>query len=171
MTPARSLPGLAAGLLLFDLLINLPGFAPAAPIASLIVPAIDLLVVCAALVGISQAGQGARTALRIVVAVLLAALLGYQAAARFGLDAIFRTLGGGHPGAGYAVGVAAFLGAAALAWVASGPVLRGFSFAIVRSLFIVAVALVAVLQVVTRGRILEPSAFPRLFRDIEGLFR
>jgi hypothetical protein len=171
MQATKSLPGFAAGLLFFDLLVNLPGFSSASPVASLLAPSIDLLVVSAALVGISQSGERSRVPLRIVVSVLLAALLGYEAAARFGLDAISRTLGIGFPAAGYLLGVVALLAAAALSYIGSGPVLRGFSFAIVRSLFIVVVALLAVLQVVSRQHILGPSAIPGLFRDIVGLFR
>jgi hypothetical protein len=171
MQATPSLPGFAAGILFFDLLVNLPGFSSASPVASLLAPSIDLLVVSAALVGISRTGEGVRVPLRIVMSVLLAALLGYEAAARFGLDAISRTLGFGFPAAGYVLGGVALLAAVALSYIGSGPVLRGFSFAIVRSLFVVAVALLAVLQVVSRQRILGPSAIPGLFRDIVGLFR
>jgi hypothetical protein len=170
MQAAQSVPGLAAGLLLFDLLVNLPGFSPSSPVASLLAPSIDLLVVAAALVGVSQAGEGARVPLRIVVSLLLAALLGGAAVARFGVDVVSRTLGFGSPAAGYALAVAALLAAAALSYVGSGPVLRSFSFPIVRSLFVVVVALAAVLQVVSRHRILGPSVIPRLFKGVAGLF-
>jgi hypothetical protein len=171
MHAARTFPGLVAGFLIFDVLINLPGFSALSPVVSLLAPSIDLLVVAAALVMIAQAGEGARMPLRIVVSVLLAALLGYEAAARFGLDDISRTLGFGHPVAGYVVAVIALLAAAAISWLGSGPVLRAFSFATVRSIFIVAVAVLAVLQVISRNRILEPSAIPRLFHDVASLFR
>lgn len=172
MQAAKSFPGLVAGFLIFDLLINLPGFSSLSPVVSLLVPSIDLLVVAAALVGIAQAGEQARVPLRIAVSVLLAALLGYEAAARFGLGAISRTLGFGLPTVGYVLGVVALVAVAALSYLGSGPVLRSFSFATVRSLFIVAVALLAVLQVISRNRILEPSAIPRVFRDVVGsLFR
>ena len=171
MQAARSFPGLAAGFLIFDLLINLPGFSSVSPVVSLLVPSIDLLVVAAALAMVAQAGEQARVPLRIVVSVLLAALLGYEATARFGLDAISRTLGFGLPAAGCVLAGVAVLAVAALSYLGAGPVLRSFSFPIVRSVFIVAVALLAVLQVVSRNRILEPSAIPRLFRDVGSLFR
>jgi hypothetical protein len=145
-------------------LVNLPGFSAVSPVASLLLPSIDLLVVAAALLGVSQSGEQARVPLRIAVSVLLVALLAWQAAARFGVDSGFPTLG-------YFLGGAAVLAAGALAYLSSGPVLRGFSFPIVRSLFIVVVALLAVLQVISGRHVLAPSAIPRLFREVVSLFR
>jgi hypothetical protein len=171
MPAAKSLPALVAGLLFLDLLINLPGLSAASPVVSLLAPSIDLLVVAAALVGISQASEQARVPLRIVMSILLAALLCYKAAARFGVPAIAVSLGFGSPVAGYALGMVVCLAAAALVYFCSPLVLGSFSFATVRSLFIVVVALLAVLQVVSRHRIFEPSAIPRLVRDVGSLFR
>jgi hypothetical protein len=164
MQTARSIPGLAAGLFLFDLLINLPGLSAASPVASLLIPSIDLLVVAAALLGVSQAGEQARVPLRVVVSVLLMALLAWEAATRFGADEGLPTLG-------YLLGGAAALAAGALSYVSAGPVLRGFSFPMVRSLFVVVVALLAVLQVVSGQHVLAPSVVPRLFRAVASLFR
>jgi hypothetical protein len=66
MQAAKSLPGLVAGLLFFDLLINLPGFSTASPVASLLAPSIDLLVVSAALVGIAQAAVALLAVLQVI---------------------------------------------------------------------------------------------------------
>ncbi|MGD0726699.1 MAG: hypothetical protein ABSB63_14200 [Spirochaetia bacterium] len=47
----RGIAGLIVGLLLFDLLVNLPGWSPGAPVSSLLAPSVDLLLVAAALMG------------------------------------------------------------------------------------------------------------------------
>jgi hypothetical protein len=49
--------------------------------------------------------------------------------------------------------------------------LHGFSSAIVRSTFLVVVALCAVLQVVARHRIFAPSIIPRLLRELWTVVR
>ncbi len=74
MRPARGLASLVTGLLLLDLLVNVPAFSAAAPAGSLLVPSIDLLVLVAACMGIAQAGAPARRSLRIGLAVLAVGL-------------------------------------------------------------------------------------------------
>ena len=163
MSAPRSLAGLLAGLLLFDVLVNLPGFSSGHPIGSLLAPSIDLLVTAAILWGAAQAGEGARVPLRIVVCGLLIVLLGIETARRFGAD-----LGGGSwmgAAAGCLLCLAAAAAVAFLSYLGSGLVVRGFSSVMIRSVFLVAVALLAVLQVVTAHRVFGPSEIPRLFRD------
>ena len=168
MSAPRSLAGLLAGLLLFDVLVNLPGFSSTHPIGSLLAPSIDLLVAAAILWGAAQAGEGARVPLRIVVCGLLIVLLGLETARRFGADLPLRLLGGGswvRAAAGCLLCLAAAASVAFLSYLGSGLVVWGFSSVMIRSVFLVAVALLAVLQVVTAHRVFGPSEIPRLFRD------
>jgi hypothetical protein len=168
MSVPRSLLWFLAGLLLFDLLVNLPGFSPVHPIGTLLAPTIDLLVVAAVLWGAAQAGEGARIPLRVVVCVLLIVLLCLEAATRFGPDIPLRLLGAGswvRAAAGCILSIAAVAAAAFLAYLGSGLVVRGFSSVMTRSVFLVVVALLAVLQVVTGHRVFGPSEIPRLFRE------
>ena len=163
---------LAAGLLLFDLLINLPGWSPAAPAASAVAPSVDLLLVAAALMGAATAGRGPRIFIRISVCVLLVLLLGYSAGTRFGFHIAFRVFGGISPArlaGGYLLSAAAVVAAAGLAWVFSRLVIHGFSHIVTRSAFLAVVALLTVLQVVSGKRIFMPSEIPRIARSI-GLF-
>lgn len=174
MRVPRSLPGLLAGLLVFDVLVNLPGFLPAFPVGSLILPSIDLLVVAAALLGVAQAGERARVPLRIASCGLLVLLLAWETTSRFGPGIALRLLGGGSAAriaGSCAISLAAMAAAAGVAWLASGRLLQAFSSAIVRSAFLVVVALWAVLQVVTRHRIFAPSAIPQLLRDFWNVIR
>jgi len=174
MRVPRAMPGFLAGFLVFDLLVNLPGFLPAFPVGSLILPSIDLLVVAAALLGVAQAGGSARVPLRIVTCGLLVILLAFETASRFGSDIALRLLGGGSAAwiaGSCAVSLALVAAAAGVAWLASGLLLQGFSSTIVRSTFLVVVALCAILQVATRYRIFAPSAIPRLFRDLWNVIR
>ena len=174
MRVPRSLPGLLAGFLVFDVLVNLPGFLPAFPVGSLILPSIDLLVVAAALLGVAQAGERARVPLRIVTCGLLVLLLAWETAARFGPDIALRLFGEGTAALiarSCAVSLAVVIAAAGVAWIASGQLLQAFSSPMVRSAFLVVVALCAVLQVVARHRIFAPSAIPRLVRDFWTVVR
>ena len=167
MSVPRSLLGLLAGLLLFDVLVNLPGLSPAHPVGSLLVPSIDLLVIAALLWGAAQAGEGTRVVLRIAVCALLVILLGLEIAVRFGADIPLRLLGTGtwvRAAVGCLVSLAVVAAAVVLAYLGSGLVVRGFSSVIVRSVFIAVVAASAVLQVVAGHRLFQPSEIPRLFR-------
>ncbi len=168
----RAFASLAAGLFLFDLLINLPGWSSAAPVSSLLVPSVDLLLVAAALMGSATASPGPRLGIRIVVCVVLVFLLGWVTGTRFGFDIAF-SLFGGHSAArfaaGCAVSAAAVAAAAGLAWLSSRLVIHGFSHIVTRSAFLAAVALLTVFQVISGGHIFVPSEIPRVVRAI-GLF-
>jgi hypothetical protein len=168
----RGIAGLIGGLLLFDLLINLPGWSPAAPVSSLLAPSVDLLLVAAALLGAATAGRGPRIFIRIAVCLLLVFLLGYATGTRFGFDLAFRLLGRGSAVlflAGCLLSTAAVAAAAGLAWLFSLLVTRGFSHLVTRSVFLAVVALLTILQVVSGKHIFTPSEIPRLARNI-GLF-
>ncbi|HUJ77197.1 MAG TPA: hypothetical protein VL359_20195 [bacterium] len=161
--------GLVPGVLLFDVLLNLPAFTPAEPVRSLLAPSIDLLVVAAACMGVAQAGPGPQRPLRIGLAALTAALAAAAAGLRFGWGAAGH-LFGGDPGGSLAMAAAAgwalcVLVAAAVglcAFVASGPVVRGMQPRVARSVLLLVIALAAVLQVVTGHRVFTPSVIPRL---------
>jgi hypothetical protein len=173
--PRSIVAGLAcliAGLLLFDLLINLPGWFPSAPVASALAPSVDLLLVAAALMGAATASPGPRLGVRIVVCVLLVFLLGYAAGTRFGFDIPFRLFGGAEAvplAAGGLLCAAAVAAAAGLAWLFSRLVIHGFSHLVTRSVFLAVVALLTVLQVVSGRNVFTPSEVPRIVRAI-GLF-
>jgi hypothetical protein len=163
MRLSRTLPGLLAGLLLFDLLVNLPRFSPVTPVVSLLAPTIDLLVVVAACMGIAQAGP--RGALRVAVSVLVVALAACGAGLRFGFDIAPRVFGGGSPAAmaaGWAVCAAACAAVFVISFLVSGLILDGLQSAIVRSVMLMVIAAGAVLQVVSGRRLFGPSVIPRL---------
>ena len=165
MRVSRTLPGLLGGLLLFDLLLNLPRFSPAAPVESLLAPTIDLLVVVAACMAAAQAGESPRRALRAAVAVLVAALAACGAGLRFGFDIAPRLFGGGSPAAmaaGWAAAAAACAAAGVLAFLVSGLLVNGLQAPIVRSVMLMVIAGGAVLQVVSGRRLFGPSVIPRL---------
>ena len=166
---AATLAGLTAGLILFDLLINLPGWSFAAPVSSLLAPSVDLLLVAAALMGAATASPGPRLGVRIVVCVLLVFLLGYAAGTRFGFDIAFRLFGGNSAvlfAAGCVLSAAAVAAAAGLAWLFSRLVIHGFSHIVTRSVFLAVVALLTVLQVISGKHIFMPSEIPRIVRTI-----
>jgi len=157
--------GLVAGLLLLDLLVNLPAFVPAAPVRSALAPSIDLLVLVAACMGISQAGDGARRPLRIGLGVLAAALAAAAAGLRFGWDAGGRLFGDGQAmaaAAGWAACVLLAAAGAFAAFLVSGLVVRGVEARVIRSAVLLVIALAAVLQVVTGKRLFTASVIPRL---------
>jgi hypothetical protein len=167
MNVPRSLLGLLAGLLLFDVLVNLPGFSLARPIGSLLAPSIDLLVVAAALFGVAQAGERGRVPLRIIICGLLLVLLCLETLVRFGADIPPQLLGGGTwllATAGCLLCLLVVAAVAFSAYLGSGVVVRGFSSVVVRSVFLAVVAASAVLQVVAGHRLFVPSGLPRLFR-------
>jgi hypothetical protein len=166
------LAGLIAGLLLFDLLINLPGWSPAAPAAYAFAPSVDLLLVAAALMGAATASPGPRLGVRIVVCVLVVFLLVYAAGTRFGFGIPFRLFGANSAvrlAAGGLLCAAAGAAAAGLAWLSSRLVIHGFSHIVTRSVFLAVAALLTVLQVVSGRHVFTPSEVPRIVRAI-GLF-
>ncbi|HEY9595051.1 MAG TPA: hypothetical protein VHE79_11275, partial [Spirochaetia bacterium] len=65
------------------------------------------------------------------------------------------------------------LGAAAvavIAWIAGGLVTRGFSTVLTRSIFLLALALFAVIHVLAGNRVFSSSEIPRIVREIPMLF-
>ena len=161
----RALVGLVAGLLLLDILVNVPAFSPAAPVRSLLAPSVDLLVLVAACMGIAQAGGPARRPLRVGLAVLAAGLMVCAAGLRLGWEAGGRLFGSGPAmtaAAGWAVTVLAAAAAGLAAFLVSGLVVRGLEPPLVRSVLLLAIALAAVLQVVSGRRVFTGSVIPRL---------
>jgi hypothetical protein len=165
MSALKSAARLVAGLFAFDLLVNLPGLSTAHPVASLLLPSIDLLVAAAALWGAAQAGDRGRRTLRIVICALLLLLLAAETALRFGIDIPLHMFGW-PAAAGCIVALLIVAAVAAVAWLSSGLVVRGFESAIVRNVFLVVVAALAVLQAVARYHLFASSALPRLFRAL-----
>jgi hypothetical protein len=165
MRTARTLPALLAGLLLFDLLVNLPAFSPSSPLVSLLAPSIDLLVIVAACMGTAQAGENPRLPLRIAVSVLAVVLAACAAGLRFGFDLPVRLFGGGNAlsvAAGCAVSIGILAAAGWVAFLLSGLLIAGLQPRIVRSVMLLAIALAAVLQVVSGRRLFVASVIPRL---------
>ena len=164
MRSARALPALLAGLFLFDILVNLPGFDPASPIGSLLFPSIDLLVLAAACMGIAQAGERARLPLRIAVGVLALILVSCSAGVRFGFDAGAHLYGDGSLSrlAGWMVTVLVMAAAGGAAFLLSGLLVAGLRPPITRSILLLVVALAVVLQVVSGRRLFSGSVIPRL---------
>jgi hypothetical protein len=156
MRSPRALPALLSGLLLFDIRVNLPGFVPSAPIASLLLPSIDLLVITAACMGIAQAGERARIPLRIAVSVLAVILVACSAGLRFGFDVQTRLA------AGWAVSFALLAAAGVAAFLFSGLLVGGLNGPISRSIVLLLISLAAVLQVVSGKRLFSASVIPRL---------
>jgi len=165
MRSPRATLALLAGLFLFDILVNLPGFVPSSPVASLLVPSIDLLVIAAACMGIAQAGERARMPLRIALSVLALFLVACSAGLRFGLDAGARLFGGGafpQVAAGWAVSFVLLAAAGAASFFLSGLLVGGLQQPISRSILLLVVCLAAVLQVVSGRRLFTASVIPRL---------
>jgi len=165
MRAPRLVLTLLAGLLLFDVLVNLPGFSPSSPFGSLLLPSIDLLVIAAACMGIAQAGERARLPLRIAVSALAVILVACGAGLRFGFDIAARLFGGGSfllSSAGWAasLGLLAALGAAA--FFLSGLLVGGLQPPISRSIVLLLISLAAVLQVLSGRRLFSSSVIPRL---------
>jgi hypothetical protein len=165
MRTARVLPGLVAGLLLFDLLLNLPGFSLSSPLASLLLPTIDLLVITAACMGAAQAGEDARLPLRIAVSALAVVLAACSAGLRFGFDIAPRLFGAGSTvsfAAGCVVSFGILAGAGVLSFLLTGLLIGGLQPPIIRSVMLLVIALAAVLQVVNGRRLFGASVIPRL---------
>jgi hypothetical protein len=144
-------PGLLAGMICFDLLLNSPRFSSISPLASLAVPSIDLLVVLAILLSAAHGNARVQTGFAAGVAGILAFFLGWQAFRRWGApDEVLRLA---------LLGVAA-IGAGAASFFLSRLVLRGFSNAVLRSLFLLAAAGCAVVQALLGVRIFASSVVP-----------
>jgi len=161
----RALVRLVTGLLLLDILVNVPAFSSTAPVSSLIAPSIDLLVLVAACMGIAQAGGPARRPLRIGLAVLAVALMACAAGLRLGWEAGGRLFGAGPAmtaAAGWAVSVLIAAAAGLAVFLASGLVVRGLEPGLVRSVLLLVIALAAVLQVVSGRGVFTASVIPRL---------
>ena len=159
MNPPARIAGLVIGLLVLDLLLDLPGFIAAPSAFSLLAPSLDLLVVSAILAVGARPGEGGRGVLRVVAAAALLLFAVYDAGTRFGVAELLRPLS-----------LLAIAAAAAVAWLSARLVLGGFQTGLARSVFIIVVAAAALLQVVTGNRVLAPSVVPRMARDIAALF-
>jgi hypothetical protein len=166
--PARSLRGVAgllAGLLLLDVVVNLPAFSPSAPAGSLLAPSIDLLVLVAVCMGIAQAGQGPHRALRAGFAVLTVVLMASAAGLRFGWDAGGRLFGQGlamRAAAGWAVSVLAAAAVGFAVFELSGLLIHGLEPPLFRSFLLAVISLAAVLQVVSGRKVFTGSVIPKL---------
>jgi len=177
MQTARSTLRLAAGLIGFDILLNLPRLDPASPVLTLLAPSIDLLIVAAACWAIAQAGEAPRReemrvphrGARILVCALAAFLLGYAVAARFGLDVVVHLFGiGGGFAAAASVVVSAAMAAAVVSasWFLTGLAAAGFQKPVARNVFLLVVALSAILQVFTRNLVYTKSVLARAVLDL-----
>jgi hypothetical protein len=168
---ARPVPGLLAGTLLFDILINLPAFSAASPVVSLFAPSLDLLVALALLFVVSKAAPGYRTTLVAVVSLLLALMLGWEALDRFGLGEAARLLRQGP-----ALRTAALVACALVALGAGGAaalflsrlVLPGLADPVLRSVFLAAAAMCAVIQALTGLHVFSPSVIPKIVRALSS---
>jgi hypothetical protein len=174
----KSALGLLAGLLAFDLLLNLPGVTPSAPFAPLMLfanhlaPSIDLLVVAAVLMVSAGAGPRAKAGIRVGLAAAVALLLGMEVLLRLGPGAVHawsRAMPWGLLALAGAGAVAALAAVGVLSWLLAGMLYNGFARATWRSVFLAVVAGCTILQVLTRVRIFAPSALPRLAREVTQL--
>jgi hypothetical protein len=163
MQRARSTAGLAAGVLLIDLLLNCPGFSTASPVASLLLPSIDLLVVTAALLGAAQAGKEAGRLLQGLVCLLVMSLVVYRTGTRFGFDVVLRV--------GWPLTILGCAAGLALAWLSGILIVGGFASSITRNVFLLVVALLAVVHILSGNHVFTPSIIPRIVRDIASAFR
>lgn len=170
----KPVASLLAGLLLFDLLLNLPALSAASPAASLLAPSIDLLVMAAACLGIRQAAERSRRGLRIAVSLLAGLLLAYGIGARFGFDVVAHLFGDGNGIRIAASCVAsAIIAAAALlaAYLFSGLLMRGFAPPLIPNVFLLVIALCVILQVVSGLRVFAPSVVPRIIKAIASAIK
>jgi hypothetical protein len=170
----RALPGLLAGLVLLDLLVNLPGFDPASAASTLLIPSLDLLIFVALCLGIAQAGEASWVPLRIAAVVLAVFLMAWKIGARFGPDLPWKLFGDGPAILGVA-GCVVSLAAAAAAGVAlfllSGLVVRGFLTAMARNGALLVIAAAVIIHVLLKATLFAPSIVPRIIRDIGSLMR
>ena len=152
----RRLVGLAAGLLLLDILVNVPAFSPSAPTPSLLEPSIDLLVLVALCWGIAPASAPARLPLRIGLAAAAVGLMVCAAGLRWGWDGVGRLPGG------WAGGIGLVVVAAVAAFALCGLVLKGLEAPLVRSILLLVISLAAVRQVISGRKVFSASVIPRL---------
>jgi hypothetical protein len=157
---------LAAGLVLLDVLLNLPALVPSRALASLLSPSVDLLVAVALAMSVARAGEHARGPLRVGFALIVAALAASAAGLRFGWDAGARLLGSSPAAriAGWGVSLLIVLAGAGITFVLFGLLQQGMQRPIIRGVVVVVVGLAAVLQVVSGRRLFLPSVIPRLVR-------
>jgi hypothetical protein len=178
MRRAATIVSLLAGLLLFDLLLNAPGLDPRAAVVTLLRPSIDLLVVAAALLMAAQAGARGGTAAshrvaRALVCLFVAGIALHTLARRLGLGSVVAVFGNGGPAlaAGWALMIVGAAALILLSWLAGLLVVRGFTPGVTRSVFLLALALVAVVHVLTGNHVFAPSEIPRIVRELTGLLR
>ena len=160
---------LLAGALIFDVLIDIPAFSVSAPVASLLAPSLDLLVVLALLLGVSTAAPRLRRGFAIAVSVFAAALLAWKAVDRFGPAHMISSLMNAPVPARAALvaaGAAAVAAAGAVAYLSSSLVLRGFEERLLRNVFLAAAAACAVTQALTGARVFSQSEIPRIIREV-----
>ena len=151
MNGALRAVGLLAGIAGFDILMNLPCFSRVSPVATLLAPSVDLLVVLALLMTVTLVTQHASWGFAVAVALLVAFYVGWQAYRRWGVPPAvgqITLLGSGVVG----VGVASFF--------LSKLVLRGFSNATLRSLVLLAAACCALIQALLGVRVFSSSMVP-----------
>jgi hypothetical protein len=173
LSARRALPGLLAGLVLLDLLMNLPVLAPASAAGSLLVPSIDLLVIVAACIGIAQAGEGSRVPLRVAAAVLAVLLVAWKTGTRFGFDLPWRLFGDGTAlaAAGCLVSFAALAAVGVAVFLLSGLLVRAFVTGMARSIALLVIAAAAVTQVLLGRTVFAASIVPRIIRDVGSWLR
>jgi hypothetical protein len=167
---------LLAGLLLFDLLLNLPGLDPSSPAASLLAPSIDLLIVAAVCLGAVRSAEASRRVPRIVAAAAVVLLMACALGERFGYDVFAKLFGTGAGAGGSAVAslLVSIAGAAAVfvaAYLISSLVVAGFGTTIVQNVFLLLVAASVIVQVLVGARVFVPSVVPRVIQTVGALFR
>jgi len=167
--PPLAAAGLAAGLLLLDVLLNVPLLSPRAPLASLLAPSIDFLVLTACCMGIARAGASAQQGLRIGFAVVAAAFLAGEAGLRFGWDAgghLFGSGAGTGTTASWAISAVLLVAAGIAAFALSRLTVRGLQPPLARGVLLLAISLAAMVQVVSGRRLFAASIVPRLIARI-----
>ncbi len=153
MQATRPVPGLLAGIVLFDILLNLPAFSPASPVASLLAPSLDLLVAVAFLLTVARSSPGVRTGFAVGLALLAGPVIGIGAFLRWGPPSL---------AAGPAAAAASFFLARLL--------YPGLADRLLRSLVLLAAATCAVIQALLGVRIFGPSAAAAAIRAVsQGL--
>jgi hypothetical protein len=146
-------------MLILDLLLNAPAFSAGSPVASLLQPSLDLMLLLAALVLVAQAGPRAQPLLRIGLLVPTLLMIGFTAAAWPGPVAVFLRS---------RLPLAIVLAAAAggLCFLAFGLVLRGLAVPLQRNVLLLAVFFLAILQITARLAVFRQSVIPRLIAEV-----
>ncbi|MGA2763683.1 MAG: hypothetical protein ABSG17_10000 [Spirochaetia bacterium] len=174
MSRARMALCLAAGIMLFDLLINLPRLSPASLPASILAPSLDLLVVLAILMSTVRTRPGLKTGVATGVSVAVALVVGLEAFLRWGAQEAGRVFGNGLVAEGLLLGVAALAALTAVglaSFFLARLVLQGFGDPLLRSLFLLAAAGCAVIQALLGVRVFAGSAVPGIVGAIGSGFR